>query len=297
MTDFHVRQFDGPPHTCDGRNCAAASCAMAIAFATDGHPLLSADDVRKESGVSCVPGVHSASGGLYISDVERVCAAHGVAIDYGRTNGGDPRRWTPADGLERLASEFGVILGDYDQLGKYAASTFKGDHSAGAHDYRASDDSVCWHDPLRTKPIRLPVRVFLAYWQKPGSPVRGLAGFVTEGGDMAEDTINVAGVGVTSTGRATVKNGTKWYRDGELKTEGGTITGDHVLPWIGAAKGGGRAIVYRTAKPYGDGVLRDTIVYVRSEDAPTSQAPAPDCADEIAAAVAADRRKAKIVYS
>lgn len=40
MTDYHARQFDGGPVACDGRNCAAASGAMAIYFATGGRVAL-----------------------------------------------------------------------------------------------------------------------------------------------------------------------------------------------------------------------------------------------------------------
>jgi hypothetical protein len=73
-----------------------------------------------------------------------------------------------------------VCLGDYDQIPTWldAQPGFNGDHSVWIHDYRASDDSVCWHDPLATAPRRVKWSVVVAYNQKPGSPVRGLAGFV-----------------------------------------------------------------------------------------------------------------------
>lgn len=180
MAEYFARQFDGGPTACDGRNCACASCAMAVMF-NRGAPGISADDVRKRSGVSCTPGAHSPSGGLFISDVERVARSYGVSIDYGRDlNGGQPKRWSEATMLERLSSSYvAIVLGDYDQMGADSAQpNFRGDHSSVAHAYRKSDDTVCFHDPLRASPRRIKWSRLMKYWRKPGSPVLGLAGFV-----------------------------------------------------------------------------------------------------------------------
>lgn len=182
MTDYHAPQMTG--HRCGPYNCAAASIAMALHAATDGKVTITSDQARADSGVSCTPGVHSKSGGLFISDVIRVAAKYGVTIDYG-VGPATYRRWTLDEGKQRLGSGMAaVVLGDYDQVpGPYRApgSTFMGDHSAFAHDYRASDDTVCWGDPLRKEPhIRLPWRVFAAYWWKPNHPLRGYAGWVSD---------------------------------------------------------------------------------------------------------------------
>jgi len=204
MTEYHVRQFDGGSTACDSRNCACASCSMAMAFATAGAELLTSDEVRKESGRSCIPGVDSPSGGLFISDVERVAKAHGVRIDYHRDRQGRLRPWTTSEAKRKLSTRYGAIfLGDYDQVPaptRAPGSTFKGDHSLFAHDYRASDDTVCWHDPLRRTRIRAPWSTLVAYWQKKGSPVRGLAGFVEIPDELPDtstedemDTYSIAG--------------------------------------------------------------------------------------------------------
>lgn len=176
--DWHTHQLTGS--TCGGRNCAACSGAMGLAAA--GGPELTGDQFRKESGVSCAPGAHSPSGGLYISDVERVFKKHGKSIDYGEpTASGAPVPWTAAQGAAKLRTGHGMVcLGDYDGLpARYRApgSSFLGDHSAWAHDLRA-DGTVCWHDPLRKTRVRIPWSAVVAYWQKRGSAVRGLAGFV-----------------------------------------------------------------------------------------------------------------------
>lgn len=176
--DWHSDQLTGS--NCGGRNCAA--CAAADAIAAAGGPHLTGDQIRKLSGVSCTPGVHSASGGLFISDVERVCRHYDVEVDYGRpTAGGNPVPWTAAQGARKLRSGFGMIaLGDYDGLpvkDRAPGSHFLGDHSCFVHDLRA-DGTVCFHDPLRKKPIRITWASFVKYWQKKGSDVRGLAGFV-----------------------------------------------------------------------------------------------------------------------
>lgn len=190
MIDYHAPQMTGS--ACQGRNCAAASGAMAVYQGSGGRVQLTADRFRADSHVSCIPGNATPSGGLFISNVIDVAHQHGVAIDYGRTAGGYTR-WPSSVAKSRLSTGWGgVFLGDYDQVrAPYRApsSGFLGDHSAFAHDYRTDlpayanptagpVPTVCWHDPLRKAPIRLPLTQLLRYWQKPGSPVKGLAGFV-----------------------------------------------------------------------------------------------------------------------
>lgn len=180
MTEWHTYQLDGT--TCGKRNCAACSGAMGLYWQTAEQ--LTGSQFRTEAGVSCIPGVHSASGGLFISDVIRVFEEHGATIDYGQND--DPplyRRNSPAEMPRKLQANFGgVILGDYDTLPvQYRASaTFLGDHSAWVHGYRVSlgVEQTHWHDPLRHEGIWIPISAVISYWQKPGSPVRGYAGWV-----------------------------------------------------------------------------------------------------------------------
>lgn len=188
MRDYHAPQMTGS--ACQGRNCACASGAMAVYFGTRGAAQMTADDFRHASGASCVKGVHSPSGGIFISDVERVCASKGVTIDYGRASSTYYRRWTPTEIKTRLSTYFGgVIQGMYSEVHapwRAHGSTFQGGHSAFAHDLR--DDlpdshygvvqaTVCWHDPLRPRSIRLPIGVLLAYNQAAGA-TKGFVGWV-----------------------------------------------------------------------------------------------------------------------
>jgi hypothetical protein len=186
-TEYHAIQLTGS--ACQGKNCAAASTAMAIYYGSGGKVRLTADQVRAQAAVSCVPGQHSPSGGLYISDIERVTARNGVSIDYGRDPVTYYERW-PASEAQRLVGNWGAtFLGPYDAIPKmYRApgSTFTGGHSAFGHLYRTDlppfgggqpRQTVCWHDPLRAAQIRLPLSALLAYWQAPGT-VKGFAGFV-----------------------------------------------------------------------------------------------------------------------
>jgi hypothetical protein len=142
---------------------------------------------RSTAAVSCVPGQHSGSGGLFIADVERVFGRYDVPIDYGRDPGSNfPRRWPTTELAARLtAGQGAVLLGDYDALpSKYRASgTFLGDHSVWVHRPRFVGGvlvDLCWHDPLRTASIRVPMWAALAYWQKPSGTVSGFAGFVAD---------------------------------------------------------------------------------------------------------------------
>ena len=176
MAEYHVKQFDGGSILCDGRNCACASGAMAVAFGTNGEQRPTSDGFRARSGESCIPGVHSASGGLFIEDVVSTAATYGVTIDYGA-----PTRWTATQQKAKLRLGYGMVtLGDYDQLPPDldVQPGFNGDHSTFVHAYRASADTVCWHDPLAHWQRRVPWSVVVKYNHKPDSPVRGLAGFV-----------------------------------------------------------------------------------------------------------------------
>ena len=176
---------------CQGKNCAAASAADAIFFGSRGGAELTADQVRKKSGMSCVPGVNSPSGGLTIAAVEDVAAEYGVDVDYGRAANSFYRRWLESEGRSRLGTYYGgIILGNYSRIPdpwRAKGSTFRGGHSAFCHDYREDmpdshfgviQPTVSWHDPLRPRPIRIPWDVVVGYWQQPGSDLRGFAGWV-----------------------------------------------------------------------------------------------------------------------
>ena len=188
MRDYHARQMTGS--TCQSRNCAAASAAMGAFFGTRGKEELTADDARRISGISCVPGRDTPSGGLTIAAVEDVLASVGVDIDYGRSVRGY-RRWTDTQGRTRLGTtQGGVLLGDYGEVPepwRARGSTFRGGHSVWIHDYRDDlpdshydvvQETACWHDPLRARPIRVPWSVVNRYWQKPNGELRGFAGWV-----------------------------------------------------------------------------------------------------------------------
>lgn len=198
MEDYFATQRTGT--ACAPFNCAAASGAMGLAAGSGNEIKLTADEFRLEANVSCKPGEHSQSGGLFISDVIRVFRRHGMQIDYGQQD--DPpgyQRWAPAELSRRCgAGEGAVLLGDYDALPKQyrALSTFFGDHSAWVHDYRESNQSICWHDPLRKVRLRIPITAAISYWQKPSSPIRGYAGFV-----KIKEVEGEVGVHINITGR------------------------------------------------------------------------------------------------
>lgn len=173
---------------CQGRNCAAASTAVVAFFGSRGKVELAADDVRRQSGVSCVPGHDTPSGGLTVGAVEAVLHGHGIAIDYGPGN--SLRRWTTADLEQRLGSfDAAIVLGLYsnvDDPWRASGSSFRGGHSVVAHDYREDQadshfkviqPTYCWHDPLRPRAIRVPASVVTRYSQAPGE-LKGYAGFV-----------------------------------------------------------------------------------------------------------------------
>lgn len=187
MDDYHAIQMTGT--SCQGKNCAAASTAMDVHMGTRGHTILTADEVRRRSGVSCTPGVDTPSGGLAVPDIERVCRAYGVNIDFYGTSS-SLRRWNDTEIYARSSTYYsGHLLGMYanvDDPWRAKRSTFRGGHSLVIHDVR--DDlpdshygkvqrTACWHDPLRPRSIRVPWSVVEAYTQTT-SPLTGYAGWV-----------------------------------------------------------------------------------------------------------------------
>lgn len=180
--DFHVKQFDGDGGYCDSKNCAAATAAVDIHAATGIR--LTADQVRAESHVSCVPGVDTPSGGLRIGDVERVVAAHGGNIDFGWVEGVGYTRWAPSTLALRCEQGGGAhLLIDYGYLRtpwRAEGSSFTGDHSTYAHDYDRGSATYCWHDPLRPHGIRIPAAELVRTWWPSGGLLRGYAGMVRE---------------------------------------------------------------------------------------------------------------------
>jgi len=189
VNDYHAIQMTGS--RCQSFNCAAATGAMDVYFGTRGAVEMTADSFRNASGASCVPGKDTPSGGLSIPAIERTCAKAGVDIEFGRASSSFYRRWNTTELRSRLGTYwFGHILGDYDQVKapwRAKGSTFGGDHSIGAHDlrndlpdshYGVVQETVCWHDPLRARPIRVPFSVLQAFNQKPNSAIRGFAGWV-----------------------------------------------------------------------------------------------------------------------
>lgn len=163
---------------------------MATYFGTRGAASPTADEFRKRSGVSCIPGRDTPSGGLPINAVERTCAAYGVDIEYGRAASSYYRRWNSTEIRARLGTYWGgVLLGMYSSVKapwRAHGSTFQGGHSTWAHDLRDDmgdshdhviQETVCWHDPLRARPIRVPWSVVYAYTQT-NSSLKGFAGWV-----------------------------------------------------------------------------------------------------------------------
>jgi hypothetical protein len=154
---------------------------MAIAYATAGGTILSADRVRTESLISCEPGKDTRSGGLPISAVRNVAAAHHVILDYGGT---PPKVWPAAELERRLLSGWGaIVLGDYEAAPDRVGS-FLGDHSAFVHGTRrdaAGHIETHWHDPLWTAGRWELLSAVVRYWRfidAVGGNVAGYAGFV-----------------------------------------------------------------------------------------------------------------------
>jgi hypothetical protein len=185
MKDYHVEQFAEPRTSCSSKDCACATTAMGIYFGTRGSAVMTAHDVRHFSGISCVPGVDTPSGGINIPAIERVYAMKGADIDFGNY-----KRWSSAEVKSRLSSIYGGhLMGMYSSVKapwRAHGSTFQGGHSLWAHDLRedlpdSHDDkvqaTVCWHDPLRPRPIRVPLAVVIAYTQT-SSALKGYVGWV-----------------------------------------------------------------------------------------------------------------------
>lgn len=167
VSDYHVTQYDGT--TCGSRNCAAASGAMAVAFA--GGDQMTAKQFRLESGISCSLGVDTVSGGLRIVDVMRVAQAHGVLLNYGGL-----QSW-PATALRaRLAIGQGaIVLGDCQEA-PVSPSLNVVYHSAFVHGLDGSDRTH-WHDPRLSAASWQPVSKVITYWEGMDHGMR-YAGFV-----------------------------------------------------------------------------------------------------------------------
>lgn len=175
MSDVHVKQFTGS--ACASRNCAAASGAMAVAFA--GGPQFSADQFRTFSGISCTPGVDTVSGGLRSVDVWRVARSFDVDINYGGVNGA-VTDW-PATALEfRLRNGQGaIVLGDAKDA-PTNPSTNVVYHSAWVHGFRVTSTGTKqthWHDPRNTGASWQSIAGVIRYWQGMDHGLR-FAGFV-----------------------------------------------------------------------------------------------------------------------
>lgn len=270
-SDFHVKQFDGDGGSCDSKNCAAATAAVDIFRATGIR--LTADQVRAESGVSCVPGRDTPSGGLRIGDVERVVAKHGGNIDFGWVDGVGYTRWAPSTLALRAAEGWGAhLLIDYGYLRWpwRADTSFTGDHSTYAHDYHASDATYCWHDPLRPTGIRIPAAELIRAWWPSGGPLRGYAGMVRERVPVAisEGGSNVAirYAAISETGnRLALTKGQALYDKpgGKAVTH---LSTSRSVPHVGMAGSAGgkawRAVVVGTSWSYADRKTHRTVLYV-----------------------------------
>jgi hypothetical protein len=179
MEEYQAQQFDGT--LCGKRNCAACSCAMAIYWATGGAVKLSCKQVRELSGRSCVPmdppnATHSKSGGLYISDVEKVCEMYGVSVDYGRGSGGALRDWSRLEIQSKLERGYGMIaLGDA-QAAPISPTTGEVYHSIFVHGF-PGDIAVHSHDPRLAQSYRVPLAAIMRYMEA-DSDGKHLAGFV-----------------------------------------------------------------------------------------------------------------------
>lgn len=180
-----------------------------------------------------------------------------------------------------------TVPGDSDAFGDHTCSgAFDGDHNIGIHPavtvagQATIDDPICrtrraesW-DTLRRYATRYSATVPFGVWLSPVPPVEAVP---------MSDTINAPGV--TSARQGTIAKGRPWYHDSELTDGGGTFSANATVPYIGAAKGGGRAVLINTGVPYDDGVIRPTIAYVRPADLTISDVPPeppPDCSDCLA---------------
>jgi hypothetical protein len=129
-----------------------------MAYATNGRIQLSAANVRTESGISCIAGTDTRSGGLRAVDVQRVAAAHGVTIDYGP---GGLANWPSDELYRRLSSNHAaIVLGDAQDapVNPTFGVVY---HSALVHGLRAGVQGreTHWHDP----------RLSQGYWVQLGA--------------------------------------------------------------------------------------------------------------------------------
>lgn len=192
MNDVHVRQ-DLTTY-CGKKNCAAASGSMAVAFG--GGPVLSSDQFRALSGVSCVPGVDSSSGGLRATDVWAVAQSFGVTIHYGGLAGAIAD-W-PVWALEgRLREGEGcIVLGDCKVAPTSPCATDELYHSAFVHGFRVDGgvEQTHWHDPRLSGASWQPLTEVITYWQGMDHG-RRFAGFVAPAQtDAPPDTSTGGGV-------------------------------------------------------------------------------------------------------
>jgi hypothetical protein len=100
-----------------------------------------------------------------------------------------------------------------------------------------------------------------------------------------------------------VKAGQDFFADPALKERLGEIQSASNVPYRGIAIGyPARAILVKTGTPYASGELKLTEVFVPSSVGtpvavpPPPPPPAPDCAVEVAEAIAADRAKARVTW-
>lgn len=173
MSEFHASQFI-PNTRCSPFDCACGSCGMSVAFA--GGPQLTHDQVRTESGVSCVPGIDTISGGLRIADVERVAKAHGVFVDYGRKADGTYTSWTRDALRQRLVAGHGAILLGDCQDAPVNPTVGVVLHSAFVHGLDANGRTH-WHDPRLSQAYWITLADVITYWESFNGSVR-YAGFV-----------------------------------------------------------------------------------------------------------------------
>jgi hypothetical protein len=276
-TDFHVRQFDGDGGYCDSKNCAAATAAEDVYRSTGDR--LNADQVRAESHVSCTPGVTSPSGGLRISDIERVVAAHGGNIDFGWHDATGYTRWAPATLALRAGQGWGAhLLIDYGYLRdpwRAPGSSFTGDHSTYAHDFRASDSTYCWHDPLRKTGIRIPAAELVRTWWPASGSLRGYAGMVRQQAVVVPPPVDASGgtdVAIryspaiaSPTSRMHLAAGQRLYDSpgGDPVTK---MASSGAPPHIGLTRSRGgkpwRAVQVSTQWSYSDGKAHRTVLFV-----------------------------------
>lgn len=237
MTDIHVYQLIG--RTCPGRNCAAASGAMAVAAATDGGTVLSADRFRVDSKISCTPGVHTRSGGLPIYAVVAVALGHGVSIEFGNP----PKPWPMAELEKRLRAGWGaVVLGDYEAAPDHAPTTFAGDHSVWVHGFRVEGGvkQTHWHDPLRTPGYGgrwVSLAAVIRYWRftAGGGRVAGYAGFVRLPPPTKRPARNVDGWALVATGSTYYRARGTWDHNYPVKLTGPQKITTGGRRWVGAS--------------------------------------------------------------